>query len=485
MTSNRSFGPVGIIDIGSNSVRFVAYGGSERVPSTLFNEKVMAGLGRELDATGRLSDKAMKAAIEALGRFKLLAREMKLRKLHAVATAAVRDASNGPEFLKRAAAAGIKPLLIPGEEEARLSALGVISAIPSARGVVADLGGGSLELTPVKDGRPERGVSLPIGVLRLGVRESAREVANTLKAGVPASLRSAAEDGTLYLVGGSFRAFAQLDLQLSGHPLPIVHQHCLTPARVRELRQLVRSTPLESLRQMVGVQSSRLQTLPAAAAVLDAACRVLSPRRIVVSAFGLREGILFDHLGPERQEEDPLLASALEVGERLGRFGDHGALLDRWIAPLFLDDTREAARLRLAACLLADVAWNAHPDFRAEWAVDMGVHGNWVGIDAEGRAILGRALCSAFGGDGRYDDQVGALVEQRVLDHADRWGRAIRLAQRLSGGTASLLRRTGISVDGEQLVLRLDESDRALFSDAVRKRFRQLGSVLELEPVLA
>jgi exopolyphosphatase/guanosine-5'-triphosphate,3'-diphosphate pyrophosphatase len=485
MSASRPFGPVGIIDIGSNSVRFVAYGGSERVPSTLFNEKVMAGLGRELDATGRLSDKAMKAAIEALGRFKLLAREMKLKKLHAVATAAVRDASNGPEFLKRAAAAGIKPLLIPGEEEARLSALGVISAIQQARGVVADLGGGSLELIPVENGKPGTGVSLPVGVLRLGERESAREVAAILKNGVPAALRKAAQDGTLYLVGGSFRAFAQLDLQLTGHPLPIVHQHCLTPARVRELRQLVRSTPFEALRHQVGVQSSRLQTLPAAAAVLDAACRVLGPRRIMVSAFGLREGILFDHLGPERQEEDPLLASALEVGERLGRFGDHGALLDRWIAPLFPDDTREAARLRLAACLLADVAWNAHPDFRAEWAVDMGVHGNWVGIDAEGRAILGRALCSAFGGDDSYDDQVGALVEQRVLDHADRWGRAIRLAQRLSGGTASLLRRTAISVEGEELVLRLDPSDRALFSDAVRKRFRQLGSVLELEPVLA
>lgn len=485
MTSSRPFGPVGIIDIGSNSVRFVAYGGSERVPSTLFNEKVMAGLGRGLDETGRLSDKAMNAAIEALGRFRLLAREMKLKKLHAVATAAVRDASNGPEFMKRAAAAGIKPRLISGEEEARLSALGVISAIRQARGVVADLGGGSLELTPIKDSWTGRGVSLPIGVLRLGERPSARAIAAAIAAGAPAGVKSAVADGTLYLVGGSFRALAQLDLQLTGHPLPIVHQHCLTPERVSELRQIVRGTTVEDLRERVGVQSSRLQTLPAAAAVLDAACRVLKPRRTMVSAFGLREGILFDNLSPERQAEDPLLGSALEVGERLGRFGDHGALLDRWIAPLFPDDSPEAARLRLAACLLADVAWNAHPDFRAEWAVDMGVHGNWVGIDAEGRAILGRALCSAFGGDGAYDAKVGALVEQRVLDHADRWGRAIRLAQRLSGGTASLLRRTDISVEGEQLVLRLENTDRALFSDAVRKRFKQLGSVLGLEPVVA
>nr|WP_294167283.1 Ppx/GppA family phosphatase [uncultured Sphingomonas sp.] len=482
MTSSRSFGPVGIIDIGSNSVRFVAYGGSERVPSMLFNEKVMAGLGRGLADGGRLDGEAMDMAVEALARFRLLGKEMQLKKLHAVATAAVRDASNGAEFIKRATAVGIRPKVISGPEEARLAALGVISAIPDARGVVADLGGGSLELTPVAGGQAGTGVSLPLGVLRLRGKTSARAIAQSLKAGVPAELMGTARGGTLYLVGGSFRAFGQLDLQLTGHPLPIVHGHCLTPTRVRELREVVRSTGLPELRTRAGVSSSRLQTLPAAAAVLDGLCRVLEPARVAVSAFGLREGILFDDLSDQRRGEDPLLAAALEVGERLGRFGDHGALLDRWIAPLFPDDSREAARLRLAACLLADVAWNAHSDFRAEWAVDMGVHGNWVGIDAEGRAVLGRALCSAFGGNGAYNQAVGALVEERVLEHADRWGRAIRLAQRLSGGTASLLRRTALQPRSGDLVLTLRKGDEGLYSETVAKRFRQLAFALNLSP---
>jgi exopolyphosphatase/guanosine-5'-triphosphate,3'-diphosphate pyrophosphatase len=484
MTSTRSFGPVGIIDIGSNSVRFVVYGGSERVPSMLFNEKVMAGLGRGLADNGRLDRQAMDMALEALARFRLLGKEMQLKKLHAVATAAVRDASNGAEFIERATAVGIRPQVISGGEEARLAALGVISAFPTARGIVADLGGGSLELTPVAGGQAGTGVSLPLGVLRLKDKNSARAIAAELRAGIPASLIEAAGNSNLYLVGGSFRAFGQLDLQLTGHPLPIVHAHCLSPARVRELREVVRSTSLPALRTKAGVSSSRLQMLPAAAAVLDGLCRVLEPARVVLSAFGLREGILFDDLSDGRRAEDPLLAAALEVGERLGRFGDHGALLDRWIAPLFPNDSPEAARLRLAACLLADVAWNAHPDFRAEWAVDMGVHGNWVGIDADGRAILGRALCSAFGGDGIYNERVGALVEARVLDHADRWGRAIRLAQRLSGGTASLLQRTRLAPRDDQLVLTLRRGDEGLYSDTVAKRFRQLGSVLDLLPVV-
>ena len=483
-SASRPFGPVGIIDIGSNSVRLVAYGGSERVPSMLFNEKVMAGLGRDLAATGLLHPDAVDTAVEALARFRLLAKEMRLKKLHAVATAAVRDASNGGEFLRRARDAGIEPTVISGEEEARLSALGVVSAIPQARGIVADLGGGSLELTPVAGGQVGRGVSLPLGVLRLGAKATARALVERMREGLPADLIAAGEGASLYLVGGSFRAFAQLDLRLSAHPLPIVHQHCLTPERVRELRTLIRGADTDELRRRVSLQSSRLQTLPAAAAVLDALCRVLSPARIVASAFGLREGILFDDLDEDSRAIDPLLAAALEVGERLGRFGDHGQLLDQWIAPLFPDDSDPAARLRLAACLLADVAWNAHPDFRAEWAVDMGVHGNWVGIDAEGRAILGRALCSAFGGDGSYDEDVGALVEARVLEHADRWGRAIRLAQRLSGGTASILKRTSLAVRGEHLVLTLRKSDQGLYSETVAKRFRQLAAVMELSPVV-
>ena len=171
---------------------------------------------------------------------------------------------------------------------------------------------------------------------------------------------------------------------------------------------------------------------------------VLGPARAITSAFGLREGLLYRDLDAATRAEDPLLAAALEVGERLGRFGDHGAALDQWIDPLFPHESADQQRLRLAACLLGDIGWNAHPDFRAERAVDMAVHGNWVGIDAHGRAMLGRALCSAFGGDGGFSKQLGALLDPGEDERAIAWGRAIRLAQRLSGGTEALLRRSSL-----------------------------------------
>jgi exopolyphosphatase / guanosine-5'-triphosphate,3'-diphosphate pyrophosphatase len=483
--ASRPFGPVGIIDIGSNSVRFVAYGGSERVPSALFNEKVMAALGRGLAKSGRLSEDSMEKTLESLARFRLLGREIGLNKLHVVATAAVRDANNGADFLKRVTGIGLKPRLLAGSEEAELAGLGVISAIPNANGVVADLGGGSLELIGVARGNAGAGVSLPFGVLRMDAQPRAVELLEQMKFALKGSrLTDAARDRSLYLVGGSFRALAQLDLKNSGHPLPIVHQHSFTAARLAELRAILRNTPLDELKATSGVSFSRLPTLAAAAALLDAMVRLLGPKRITVSAFGLREGILYRDLDEPTRDQDPLLAGALEVGERLGRFGDHGASLDEWIAPLFPDDSPGASRLRLATCLLADIAWNAHPDFRAERAVDMAVHGNWVGIDAPGRALLGRALCSAFGGDGGFSKALTALLKPADNERAMVWGRAIRLAQRFSGGTETLLRKSSVALTPRAVVLTLQKRHGVLFADAVSRRLRALALSLGREPVV-
>ena len=482
---DKRFGPVGIIDLGSNSVRFVAFGGTERVPSSLFNEKIMAALGRGVEETGRLDEEAMALTLEALARFRQLSKEMGLRKVHTVATAAVREASNGGAFLKRVAALGLKPRLLSGSEEAELSGLGVISAIPRAHGIVADLGGGSLEIVGVARGAAGEGVSLPLGVLRIAADATSAELERTIREAVKGSLLAKAARGHgLYLVGGSFRALAMLDLKLLGHPLPIVHQHRIRGERLAELVDVGQGRSAESLKARTGLSASRIAALPTAAKVLQALCEVLQPARVVVSAFGLREGLLYRDLDEETRSQDPLLAAALEVGDRLGRFGDHGAALDAWIDPLFPDEPPDWQRLRLAACLLGDIGWNAHPDFRAERAVDLAVHGNWVGIDAHGRAMLGRALCAAFGGDGGFSKQLLALLKPGESERAAAWGRAIRLAQRLSGGTEALLRKSTLVLRDRRVVLTLQPRYRELASGAVERRLQQLAKALGRTPLI-
>ncbi|HYC94622.1 MAG TPA: Ppx/GppA family phosphatase, partial [Sphingomicrobium sp.] len=475
----KPFGPVGIIDIGSNSVRFVAYGGSERVPSVLFNEKLMAALGRGVARDGKLSDAAMGRTLEALARFRQLAREMKLKRLHTVATAAVRDASNGKAFLKRVAEIGLKPRVISGDEEAELAGLGVVSAIPDANGIVADLGGGSLELIGVARGAAGEGVTLPLGVFRLGSQPDSGEIARTIRTGVKnGRLKDAARGHCLYLVGGSFRALALLDMKIMGHPLPIIHHHRILPERLPKLRAALEQMDVEQIKAHTQISSARIPTLPAVVTLLETMMNVLGPRKTHVSAFGLREGLLYRDLDPVTKNEDPLLAAALEVGERLGRFGDHGAAIDIWMNPLFPDESHEMQRLRLATCLLGDIAWNAHPDFRAERAVDMALHGNWVGIDSHGRAVLGRALCSAFGGDGGFSPKLAALLRPGEVERVIAWGRALRLAQRLSGGTEVLLRKTVIELAQDKVLLSIPSKYQMLYSEAVERRLTQLARAL-------
>ena len=477
--------PVAIVDIGSNSVRLVVYSGAKRIPSVIFNEKIMAGLGRDISETGTLGADAQDRALAALSRFHLLTGQMGVVRTRVVATAAVREASNGAAFLKRVRKVGFEARVLSGEEEGRLAGQGVISAIPDADGIVGDLGGGSLELVEVAEGKVGRSDSLPLGVLRLDALSKGKEEQfgeRVAAAVAQAGFGRAALGKAFYMVGGSWRAVAGLDMALSGHPLPITHQHAMKPSRPRELRAMLRKLGKDELKAIPAVSPGRVSSLPIANRLLEALVDALAPKALVASSFGIREGLLYDELEPDVQALDPLLEQVREAGAGLGRFAQHGGLLDRWIAPAF-DDSPRASRLRLAACLLADIGWAAHPDFRAERGVDLALHGNWVAIDAPGRVMLAQALFSSFGG-GRelpYDD-VAALCTREELRRASHWGYAMRLGQRLSGGVAAGLERSRLSrVDGT-LRLELRREDALLLGETVERRLKTLAGELGLKP---
>ena len=477
--------PVSIIDIGSNSVRLVVYSGATRIPSVIFNEKVMAGLGGEIGETGVLGGESQARALAALERFRLLTEQMGVVRTRTVATAAVREASNGAAFLRQVRALGLSPEILSGREEGRMAGLGAISAIPDADGLVGDLGGGSLELVEVSGGRVRRAASLPLGVLRLDALAEQGDAAfskKIRKAIGAAGFGGGAEGRPFYLVGGSWRALARLDLALTEHPLPVTHQHVMPPERPAELREAIRKLDKDMMREIAAISVSRMPSLPRATSLLGVLVEALRPERLVVSSFGIREGLLYDALAPAIRRLDPLVEAAREAGAGLGRFAQHGETLDRWIAPV-CDGGPDAARLRLAACLLSDIAWAAHPDFRAERGIDMALHGNWVAIDAPGRVMLAQALFCAFGGgrDLPYP-AITALCTAEELERATLWGYAIRLGQRLSGGVAIGLERSRLSRrDG---VLRLRLKDEALRGEAVERRLRTLANALGLQPEL-
>ncbi len=491
MQSARAEGRVAIIDIGSNSVRLVVYQGAARLPATLFNEKVMAGLGRSLGETGAIEAGSLAMARGALARFAALAREMQVSELRTVATAAVRDASNGRELLDAAAKLGLDVELLSGEEEAVASGMGVLSAIPDADGIVGDLGGGSLELVRVVAGTVTDRISFPLGVLRLGAIRARgkdaleRKVAKLI---ADAGWKGRGKGLPFYLVGGSWRGLARVDMHLTQYPLPIAHQYPIALVRVAELAKAIPTIPRGELKGVPNISSGRVATLEDATALLAAVLRQLGSNGTVVSAYGLREGLLYARLTPQQRREDPLIAAARDEGQRLGRFPDPGSspgdLLDTWIAPLFKGEPEELARLRHATCLLADVGWHANPEFRAERGLDVALHGNWVAIDSRGRAAMAQALYTALGGGLDTPLPLPVLADDDLLWRARLWGLAIRLGQRLSGGVAAPLKRSKLALDRATLALCLADGDEPLYGEAVEKRHRALAAAFEREPVL-
>ncbi len=481
-------GSQAIIDIGSNSVRLVVYDGPRRAPAVLFNEKVMAGLGGALERGGQLEPAAVKTAVRALARFKAVADAMGIDRLRTVATAAVRDASDGPAFMNRIEDLGLPVEILSGEEEARGAGYGVISGIPDANGIVGDLGGGSLELVRVRDRSVHERLSLPLGVLRLpAVRAKGRSALDRYlkKALAKAGWGAIERDLPFYLVGGSWRALARLHMHLTDYPLPVLHHYAMPPQAAVRLVRAVNRIDRRTLKGIEAISTSRIPALADAAAMLATLSRQLGPSSFVVSAYGLREGLLYGALDSESQRHDPLIEGVRSAGARQGRFTEHGDLLAKWIAPLFTQDDAAHARLRHAACLLGDVAWAANPEFRAERGLDVALHGQWVGIDARGRAMVAQALFSSFGGGLMAPPVITQLASPEDCARASAWGLAMRLGQRLSGGVAEPLAMSRIALDDQNITLHLPDEAKALYGEPVERRHRQLAALTGRTAVLA
>ncbi|WP_296679952.1 Ppx/GppA family phosphatase [Novosphingobium sp.] len=472
-----------IIDIGSNSIRLVVFGGAPRAPATLFNEKLMAGLGKGMVPGGPLDSQARAFALQGLARFAALVRLMEPETLRVVATAAVRTASDGPNLIAEVQSLGLPAELLSGDDEAVAAGYGVISAKPDARGLVADMGGGSLELVRVADGEVHERVSLPLGLIPVG----------SIRAGGTGLLRKAlrtmlkphgwiaqVEGQTLYVVGGGWRTLARVHMHDAGWPLSVLGTYRFPAEDARLLKIAVREAGSEKLAGIRGVRHSRAVQLDDAAALLAALVREARPAAIEVSTFGLREGLLYQQLDTATRAQDPLIAGVRHaVGGQLPIPGYPDAVLE-WSDGAFPDEPQGLRRLRHAACLMAGTGWASNPDFRVLSGEEMALHGNWIGVDAAGRAVIAMALHVGLGGDPSDAPAIfAALADEAVLDRARAWGVALRLAQRLGGGSPQVLAAVPVSIapDGD-LVLKVRRADIALVDSASERRLTRLGLAL-------
>lgn len=475
-----------IIDIGSNTVRLVLYGGTMRAPMVLLNEKVTAKLGREIAATGRLADDAMALALRGLNRFALLLADLGITDIETVATAAVRDAANGPQFAEQLRAIGLEPRVISGEEEALLSAHGVIGAFPEARGIVADLGGGSLELVRVADGQTDNASSLPLGTLRLpdhrkgGRAEMRKSLDKAIrKEGWDLSGNPPGANGALYLVGGTWRAMAVFAMAARGYPLSDPHGFELDAAAAQDLAAGLAATETDALKERDRISTMRAETLPDAAVLLLALLTRLEPEKVVFSSWGLREGLLYDRLPAHTKAQDPLLAGVAVFASQRGAAPTLAARMAAWTLDAAPAREHGSERLRLAATMLALAAMQIEPNIRLPQAINWALHKRWIAIDGKGRAMLAAAI-AANGNQFSMRAEVRALAGEEALEEAARWGLALRLARRLGAQSRRSLEVSRLVIADGALELRLAQSHAALFGSPTEKDLKQLAGRLGL-----
>ena len=496
LAGKRDLEPMGVVDIGSNSVRLVVYEGAVRSPTPIFNEKVLCGLGREIASTRRLDEQSIKRALEALTRFRAILRLLDVKHVRAIATAACREAANGQDFIVRGEKAlGARIQVLSGQQEAQLAASGIVMGFRSPDGLAGDLGGGSLEIIDVAGNALHQSATLPLGGLRLidaaaGRLDKAADIVDAEIANV--TWRGKGRGRAFYAVGGTWRAIARLHMNETDYPLHVMHGYSI-PAKeaIAFCEDIRKAKKLSAISGFSEIARARREVLPFGALVLERLLKQLEPSEVVFSVFGIREGLLYGLLSEAEKRKDPLLSFCADYARLRSRSPEHAAELCTWTDALFEppgpSESEEERRLRYAACLLSDISWRAHPDYRGEQSLILIAQSALGGIDHSGRAFLALAIYFRHVGSGGGDDDLGdslserlkGIISKKLHRRARIVGAAIRAAHMLSIGRPGIIDETPLAYERGKLVLTLPKAHAALDGERVRRRFAALAQLLE------
>lgn len=478
-----------VIDLGSNSTRLVIFEGIARNPVTIFNEKAILKLGKGLTATGRLNETGMEIAIQVMRRFNIIANAMGAYPFEVLATAAVRDATNGKQFVEalQKHLPDVPIRILSGEEEADYSSSGVLCGIPDAEGTVADIGGGSLELITIENRQKSGASTVKLGVIRLADRsnqdkEKARKIVEEDLYTI--QWLDKGEGKPLYLVGGAFRALARLYMAHTHYPLNIVHLYTLSVEAVKDMCNWILSASVKEFDVFPGDLLKRIDDMPYAALVLKRLLRQVKPSKVVFSAEGLREGWYMRHVAPALQAQNPKMAVAREMCNRMGRSMSLPEKLIEWSSFLSAYADERLDYLRHLACWFSDVGALEHPEYRAMQSYRRILLLSGVAFDHKDRAFLALAVAVRYGADALREGYIKiskTLLTEREFAFAIALGHTLGLAYTMCGGTPDLLVGTHIHVESKGLILKLMPSRIAVLGDGVTRRLNKLGQILGIK----
>ncbi len=475
---------LGVIDIGSNSVRMVIFDGAARSPAYFFNEKILCGLGSGLGHSGRLHSEGRLRAISAIERFVNMAHAMEVPQLTLIATAAVRSASDGLLFcdeIKRKTGKEIN--IIDGIEEARLSAQGVMLGWPGAYGLVCDLGGSSMELAEINEGTVGKCLTSELGPLILkelkGGRKNRKHHIKETMAKLAAEMGP--QHNRLFLVGGSWRAFAKIDMLRRDYPLHVMHEYRISLSSVKKTIKFIETSELEEIRKKCGITEARIALVPMACEILSRLVGSFKPKDIAISSYGIREGLLYENMPQELRDRDPLIEACYFSEAKDARVPGSGNHLYKFVLPLFSRPSKELKRLIHAACLLHDVSWRANPDYRAEICFDNATRSNLGGLKHSERIFLGIALMYRYRSKptGSQFENLIWLLEPKFIHQAKVLGKAMRLGAMLWVNGSKQPAHLDWRPRSKQLTLKLNSIGESLFGEVAEARYFSLANAIK------
>lgn len=457
---------IAAIDIGSNSIRqIVAEVSSDGEIRVVDEMKAAPRLGAGLSETGALDQQHMDEAAEALTRMAELARQLGAKRIDAVATSAVRDASNGAAFIARLRKeSGLKVRVLVGEEEARLAYRSALAhfELGSGRSVVMDIGGGSLELALVAEGLVERLISFPFGAIRLtelflkdrsapkGVKKLRKHVRAAIRKALPVrDWRGAEVVGS----GGTFTNLAGMYLARQGIKVRSVHGTRIPRHEVEHiLEQLTALSPDERL-SVEGLNPGRADIIVAGLAVAAEVLARVEPREVAASGYGIREGLLLESAHVKPVIADPGEARRRSVqafAERCHYEAPHSQQVQKIVLQLF-----DALGARLGcdpgerqtlsdAALLHDVGYHINYQGHHKHSFHLIQHADLLGMSPDEQMVIAHVARYHRGREPRRKHEEFSALDRNSRDRVRRLAALLRVADGLDRGHVSAVERVKV-----------------------------------------
>ncbi|EJF75847.1 hypothetical protein MEC_00402 [Bartonella alsatica IBS 382] len=431
----------------------------------------------------------MNMALQTLKRFHALCRQIGVEEIYTLATAAAREAKNGSEFIQNAEnILQNKIYLLSGSEEAVYSAYGVISTFYKPKGISGDLGGGSLELIDIDNSDVGEGVTLPLGSLCLqymsnnDITVAARIVHEQFD---KSTVVRKSMTRCFYAVGGTWRNLAKLHMATKHYRLPVMHGYEVDAVEMEDFLRFIVSGCIDNIGGIITVSKNRRQLLSYGAIILIGLIRCMGFEKIIFSGAGIREGFLYSRLPQAVRVSDPLITACTEVAILQARSPKQAEELIDFTTNAFevfgISETEDECRYRKAACLLADIGWRIHPDYRGNEAANQIALGSYPGISHEGRIYA--ALAVFFRNTGLLIDNeslpIFQLATKNIIEKARILGETMHIAYLFSASTAGILPHLSWHKKTNHVVLYIPERYAGLLGERPLNRLKKLSKIIK------